>query len=148
MSTKSYNLLFSLIALIDVGMIRGSYTKFFEFGDQNLDHYLTLDEFNEAKDADPNWKKDAYGMEALIKYNGRPVISFRGPLAKTCGLEKEDFYWFIRERSKGRTNYKSFSGTKIHHYNIMNTCHHNNIIIFMILRWLQQLLLKLCFRTR
>ena len=110
MLTKNFVLLVLLETIITINLNDAFWVNVFKFGDMNRDRYLTMSEFEAASRADPNWKRDASGIEGLIHLNKKPI-----PLAIKCtgdnceGLRQEDFEEFIRQRRNGNCNVlKSF----------------------------------------
>ena len=97
MSIKVYVLCSAFITLVNINAINGLWYSFYKYGDDNLDHYLTMDEFNKAALGHPNWQRDAMQIDTLIQLNGVPIPG--DPATK--GLQQEDFFFFIRERMKG-----------------------------------------------
>ena len=111
MATKVYLLLFALITLVLINTNDGFLTRWFKFGDENRDNYLTMEEFNKAAEDDENWSIDGEEFEDVMNYNLMPIpesltetMDCRNK-RKCYGLAQEDFALYHRESMKGTCNY-------------------------------------------
>ena len=99
--------MFAFITLISINAIDGFWVSFFKFADQDLNHYLTMDEFTQAAERDPNWKDDAMDLKRLVEYNSESKPDDARNGAINIGLGQEDFFVYVRERMYGKSYHTS-----------------------------------------
>ena len=84
------------IMLLNIEHVKSFWMHFFKFADENKDLILTMDEFNKASNANPDWKRDAHGLAIVTQH------FIDSSMSKKKGLPQEKFIVFVRERGKGK----------------------------------------------